>query len=137
MFDPLPIFLVVKFRRPIAIVTVDTHPLIVYLAPNRKPSLIMRVIFVFTSRAVASLTLDASKLRRNLLTDKSLGTAKTCCMTLQTIGIILHPPEPGEGIGVRVFFPFFEVFEMAKPAFSVAYIVRLFLGMDIGSVLKR
>jgi len=82
MFDTLPIFLVVKFWRPITIVTVDTHPLIVYLAPDRESALIMGVVLMFASWTMASLTLDTSKLRCDLLTDKSLGTAKTCCMTL-------------------------------------------------------
>ena len=97
----------------------------------------MGVVLVFTSWTMTSLTLDASEFRRDFLADKSLGTSKTRCVTLQTIGIILHPPEPGEGIGVRVFFPFFEVFKMAKPTFSVAYVVRFFLGVHIGRLLKR
>jgi hypothetical protein len=47
-------------------------------------------------------------------------------MTLQTVRVVIHPPESVKGIGMRVLFPFLEVFEMTEPAFSVADIVRLF-----------
>jgi hypothetical protein len=132
MFDPLPICLVVKFGGPVAVVTVDTHPLVVYLSPDRQSALVIGVVLVLTSWTMASLTLDTPEFRRDFLADKSLGTSKTRRMTLQTIGIILHPTESGEGIGVRVFFPFFEVFKMAKPTFPVPNVVRFFLGMNMG-----
>ena len=39
----------------------------------------------------------------------------------------MHPPQPSKGIGMRIFFPFLEVFEMTESAFSVANVVgRLF-----------
>jgi hypothetical protein len=47
-------------------------------------------------------------------------------VALQAVRVIFHPPEPGKGIGMRVFFPFLEILEVTEAAFSVSDIVRFF-----------
>lgn len=134
VFDPFPVLLIVEFRCPVAVVTVDTNPLIVNLSPDRQRPLVMGVVLVFTPWAVASFTLDAPKLRRDLLTDKSLRAAIACGMTFQTVGVVLHPAESGESVGVGIFLPLLEVFKMAKPAFPVADVIGLFLSAHADSL---
>ncbi len=107
--------------------TLDADSLIIYLSSNRKGSFVVWVIFVSAAGPMAGLALNSPKLRRNLFTHKALWATIACCMTFQAVRIVLHPPQPSKGIGMRIFFPFLEVFEMTEPAFSVANVVgRLF-----------
>jgi hypothetical protein len=131
VFDSFAILVVVEFRGPIAIVALDAYSLIVYLPSNGKGSLVVGVILMLTAGPMAGLALDPPEFRCDLLGDKTLGAAVARGMTFQAIGIIVHPSQPGKGIGMGILFPFLEVLKMAKPAFSVANIVRLFLSVSL------
>ena len=46
----------------------------------------------------------------------------------------MHPPQPSKGIGMWIFFPFLEVFEMTESAFSVANVVGRLFSKDVAGV---
>ena len=114
--------------------TLDADSLIIYLSSNRKGSFVVWVIFVSTAGPMAGLALHSPKLRRNLFTHKALWATIACCMTFQAVRIVLHPPQPSKGIGMWIFFPFLEVFEMTESAFSVANVVGRLFSKDVAGV---
>jgi hypothetical protein len=137
VFNALSVFLIMKFRSPVAIVAFDTNPLIIYLSPDGKGHLIGGIVLVSAAGPMTGFTLHAPKLRCNLLAYESLGFAIARCVALQTVGIVLHPSQTGKGICMRVFFPFLEVFKMTEAAFPVPNIVGGIFGEDRGSAGKE
>jgi hypothetical protein len=124
VFNALPVFLIIESWGPITVVALNADPFIVNLSPDRKGPSIVWIILMFAARAVARFTLDSPEFRGDLFGHKTLRLPISCCVTFQTIWIILHPPQPSKGVGMRVFFPFLEVFKMTKSAFSIPDIVR-------------
>ena len=114
--------------------TLDADSFIIYLFSNRKGSFVVWVIFVSAAGPMAGLALNSPKLWRNLFTHKALWATIACCMTFQAVRIVLHPPQPSKGIGMWIFFPFLEVFEMTEAAFSVANVVGRLFSKDVAGV---
>lgn len=137
MFNMLSIFFVIELRGPVAIVTFDTNRLIVYFPPYRQGPLVVRVFFVFAARAVTRFALHPSQPGGNLLADETLCFAITCCVTLEAIGIVFHPPQPGKSVRVGIFFPFLEVLKMTQTAFSIPNVIGCIVGKNKGGAAEK